>query len=393
MSASPQRPLIAHVIYRLDFGGLENGLVNLINNLPPDRFRHAVICLTEASDFRRRIRRADVPVIEIRKRPGLDPAHYLRLWRALRTLRPQILHTRNLAALECQWLAFASGVPARIHGEHGWDLQDIDGTRMRNRLLRRVTALAVHRFVAMSKHIAAWLAESVRIDPARITQIYNGVDLRRFGASVARAVPLDFPWRGTDQIVVGTVGRMSPVKDQLTLVRAFLLLQESQPELALRLRLVLVGDGPLLEEARVMLDAAGAAQRAWLPGARDDIPELLACMQLFVLPSLNEGISNTILEAMAVGLPVIATRVGGNAELVQDGVTGRLVNAAAPDELAQVIAAYAADAELRRAHGAAGALRVERQFSLDRMVEDYTNLYQSISDAQRPAGVLRRAGE
>ncbi len=383
-------PLIAHLIYSLDFGGLENGLVNLVNQLPQARFRHAIICLTRATDFRLRIRRADVEVIELGKRPGKDPAHYLRLWRELRRLRPTVLHTRNLATLEYQWMAWAAGVPVRIHGEHGWDHNDVDGARRKNRLLRRAAAPVVQQFVAMSRHIAEWLAD-VGVGRDKIRQIYNGVDLTRFGSHDRK--PADWPFERPGSVVVGTVGRMSPVKDQLTLVRAFLRCIEWQPQLARTLRLALIGDGPILAEARRLLAGANAAQLAWLPGARNDVPELLAAFDLFVLPSLNEGISNTILEAMATALPVIATRVGGNAELVDDRVTGRLVTAASAEEMARAILEYANDASLRRAHGEAARLRTVRHFGLERMVLDYLDLYQSAIEAHGSPRTLRHAGE
>lgn len=387
---SSDAPLIAHLIYCLDFGGLENGLVNLVNQLPPARFRHVIICLTRATDFRQRISRADVEVIEIGKRPGKDPAHYLRLWRELRRLRPVVLHTRNLATLEYQWMAWAAGVPVRIHGEHGWDHSDVNGTRLKNRLLRRGAAPVVQQFVAMSRHIAGWLA-GVGVGRERIRQIYNGVDVTRFGTRDRK--PADWPFERAESIVIGTVGRMSPVKDQLTLVRAFLRCIEWQPELARTLRLALIGDGPLLAEARRLLEGAGAAQLAWLPGARNDVPELLAAFDLFALPSLNEGISNTILEAMASALPVIATRVGGNAELVEDRVTGRLVAAASPDEMARALLEYAADASLRSAHGEAARLRAVRHFGLERMILDYLDLYQSAIQVRGSPRTLRHAGE
>jgi glycosyltransferase involved in cell wall biosynthesis len=123
------------------------------------------------------------------------------------------------------------------------------------------------------------------------------------------------------------------------------------------------------------LREAGLAERAWLCGERADVPDILRSLDLFVLPSLAEGISNTILEAMATGLPVVATRVGGNAELVDDGRTGTLVPAADADAMASAMVDYAADAGRARAHGLAGRERALARFSLERMVQDYEALY------------------
>src|SRR5690242_17573044 len=117
-----KRPqLIAHVINRLDVGGLENGLVNLVNRMPADRYRHAIVCMTDYTDFRRRVQREDVEVHAIGKRPGKDLGAYGRLWRLMKSLRPSVIHTRNLGTVDAQWVAFCAGVPRRVHGEHGWD--------------------------------------------------------------------------------------------------------------------------------------------------------------------------------------------------------------------------------------------------------------------------------
>ena len=141
------------------------------------------------------------------------------------------------------------------------------------------------------------------------------------------------------------------------------------------MRLVMVGEGVLRVEAERILDDGGARDLAWFAGERDDIPNIMRGLDCFVLPSRGEGISNTILEAMACALPVVATRVGGNAELVEDGLTGRLVPAADPHALAQAILGYFENPALARRQGRAARYRVERNFSLDRMVDSYHQLY------------------
>src|SRR3569832_781592 len=129
------RPLIAHVFFLLAVGGLENGLVILINRTP--QYRHAIICLTEYTDLHRRIRHAAVSLHALHKREGHDYGVLLRLWRLLRALRPGVVHSRNLAALEAQLPALLAGVPGRVHGEHGRDVHDLDGSRAGRRGRRR----------------------------------------------------------------------------------------------------------------------------------------------------------------------------------------------------------------------------------------------------------------
>ncbi len=372
-----QRPLIAHVIFRLAVGGLENGLVNLINRTP--QYRHAIICMTEYTEFHRRIEHDAVSLHALHKREGHDLGVFIRLWRLLRALKPDVVHTRNMSALEAQLPAWLAGVRGRLHGEHGRDVHDLDGSNRRYRWLRRAYRPLVQNYIPLSRDLENYLRDAIGVPAAKLSQIYNGVDTARFHVAASGRAPL--PVAGfvpPEGIVIGTVGRLQPVKDQLNLVRAFLLLLKREPGLASRLRLVIIGDGPLWREAQSLLEQADAAHLAWLPGERDDIPELLRAMDVFVLPSLAEGISNTLLEAMASGLPVIATRVGGNAELVVEGVTGTLVPAAQPQALADALARYVAAPALLRRHGLAGRERVEREFSMETMVARYVDNYERL---------------
>ena len=120
-------PLIVHIIFRLDVGGMENGLVNLINGMPANRYRHAIVCLKDYTDFRSRLQRADVALYALNKKDGKDLLLYYRVWRLLRTLRPDIVHTRNLGTIDMLFPAALAGVRSRVHGEHGWDMVDLHG--------------------------------------------------------------------------------------------------------------------------------------------------------------------------------------------------------------------------------------------------------------------------
>ena len=378
MSRSYGAISIAHVIHRLQVGGLENGLINLINSLPADRFRHAVVCLTDHTEFRSRLR-SDVPVYALHKQEGQDPGLYLRLWRLFRRLRPDIVHTRNLAALEAHIPAWLAGVAHRVHGEHGRDVHDLDNTRRRYRWMRRTIGVLVDRFVPVSTELERYLIDEVGIPAERVTRICNGVDANRFSPrTVADPPPAGFPFVPGERLVIASLGRLEPVKDPMTLARAFVAAVRQIPDGEKKLALAIVGGGSLMPEVRSLLVAEGLADIAWLPGSRDDAQGLLKWFDIFVLPSLAEGISNTILEAMATGLPVVATDVGGNGELVEDGRTGRLIPRANPKVLADEIVRYAGDTALRRSHGAAGRVRVEREFSLEVMAGSYSTLYQEL---------------
>lgn len=370
-------PLVCHVVYRFDTGGLENGVVNLINHMPRAAARHMVVALTEvSSSFAARVQRRDVEFVALNKGDGHGAHLYPALVRLFQRHRPTVVHTRNLAALEMQPAAAWARVPLRVHGEHGRDQEDVDGMRRKHQWLRRAYSPFVHRYVALSRDLGDYLVQRVGIGGARVTQIYNGVDTLRFRPrSGAREPIAGCPFADPALWLVGTVGRMMTVKAQPDLAHAFVLALQGTPALRERLRLVMVGDGPLRAKVKGILDAADVAGLAWLPGERDDIPQVMRGLDVFALPSVAEGVSNTILEAMASGLPVLATSVGGNPELVSAGHTGTLVPAGDIAAMAQGLAAWAARPDLARALGSAGRDRVLRRFSLQTMVDGYVAIY------------------
>ncbi len=372
--AADTRPLVLHVMHRFDTGGLENGVVNLINHM--STYRHAVLALTEVTDFRRRVLRNDVQFFALNKPPGHTAWLYPRLFGLFRQLRPQIVHSRNLAALEVQAPAWAAGVPVRIHGEHGRDMNDRDGNNLTYQRVRRFYRPLVHHYLALSRDLRNYLVEKVHVPLERITQVYNGVDGTRFYPAPQGPQRIaDCPFDPGQHWLVGTVGRMQDIKDQVTLAQAFVLAVTRVPALRSRLRLVMVGDGPLRAQVAAILEQAEVAQLAWLPGERTDVAEVLRGLHAFALPSLAEGISNAILEAMATGLPVLATGVGGNADLVVQGKTGHIVSCADPSAMALRLAQLACEPQRAAEMGRAGRQRMEARFDLPTMVATYQSVY------------------
>ena len=371
-------PLIVHVVHGFAVGGLENGLVNLVNRMPAQRWRHAIVSLTRVSSrFAERVQRPDVRFIELDKRPGHLVRDYPRLYRLFRQLRPALVHTRNLAALEATVPAWAAGVPVRIHGEHGWNREDPDGRSRRYRYVRRLYRPFVSRYVALSCHLEEYLERQVGVRTQRISQIYNGVDTERFRPAEARQPIAGCPFADPEDFVVGWAGRMDPVKDVPGLLGAFSQALQRSAAAARRLRLVLVGDGPMRAAIEEVVARQGLRERVWLAGERADVAELMRGFDCFVLPSLGEGISNTMLEAMATRLPIVATRVGGNGELVESGMTGLLVPAGDSAALCAALLRYFADRAMARRHAKAARRVAEARFSLNRMVADYCNLYET----------------
>ena len=370
-------PLVCHVVYRFAVGGLENGVVNLINHMSPERFRHAVVSLTDIDAvFARRVQRDDVAMIALHKPPGQGFLQWPKLWHTFRSLRPALVHTRNLAALEAQVPAWAAGVQARVHGEHGREGRDLTHGPSPYDSVRRFYRRWVGHYVALSRELEAYLLGPIGVARDKLTCIHNGVDTQVFapspvGVSTIRGCPFD----AECQLLVGAVGRMQEVKAPMNLARAFVRACELAPDLGRRMRLVMVGDGPLRGEVMEYLRCAGVSDACWLPGERADVADVLRGLHLFVLPSRSEGVSNVLLEAMATGLPLIATAVGGNPELVADGRTGVLVPPEQPEALATALVELGAHPRRAAELGRAARVEAEERFSIRSMVTAYASVY------------------
>lgn len=376
-------PLVMHLAYALDVGGLETLLVDCINKMPADQYRHVVVCLTRASSFVERITQPSVEVYALNKAPGLGLGTHLAFWKLARRLRPTILHTYNLAAMEYAFAATLAGVPVRVHAEHGRDTSDPHGLNPKHNFLRRRLAPFIDCYVPVSKDLNQWLGQVVGIPAAKTQFIKNGVDTDKYrpGSRGAGA-----PWTDT-HFVVGTVARVSDIKNHRGLVDAFIRLREMLPEQAARLRLSIIGDGPLLPALREQVAAAGLQDVVWLPGARSDVAQLVPEFSVFALPSLAEGTPVSLLEAMSCALPVIASNVGGIPEVVTEQVEGSLVPPKDTEALAQALARYARDPALAVQHGHAGRTRVVQQYSMSAMVQAYLALYARLCQKKHVAAL------
>ena len=368
---------IVHIVHRFDTGGMENGMVNLFNSLSPERFRHTVVALTDYSDFRQRITAQPVAFHALHRAPGNGLGWTLRLWKLLRQLKPDLVHTRNLAALEAQFVAAAAGICATVHGEHGRDVFDLYGQNWKYNLLRRAARPFVSNYIAVSRDLETWLRLTIGVPPRKLHQIYNGVDSTAFHPRAGgRPDVLPSGFADASSVIFGSVGRMVEVKDYPAFTRAFIQMVQQQPERADRARLVIVGEGAARATCQSLLQQAGLAHLAWLPGERHDIAAIMQALDVFVLPSKNEGISNTILEALASGLPVIATAVGGNVELVDTAVNGMLVQPGNVADMAQALLGYLAHPAWMAEQGRQARRMAEQRYSIQAMAEAYAVVYE-----------------
>lgn len=372
-----RRIRVMHVVYSFHVGGLENVIVQLINRLPVDRYEHLLLSLTDMGEFVSRIEVPDVQLVSLHKPPGHAIPLYPRLFAHMRRWRPDVLHTCNLAALEIVPVGWLAGVPLRIHAEHGWDAHDPDGRNVKFQRLRRLYKPFVSHHVAVSNDLDRYLTQAIHVPAHRRSLIANGVDTGVFTpAPGRRPVPHGCPFVPGQHWLIGTVGRMQTVKNQPNLARAFVAWVQQEPQASARARLVLVGDGPLRPEVERILAEAGLRDRAWMPGARSDIATILQSLDCFVLPSDAEGTSCTLQEAMACGLPCIATAVGGSPDLLRQGGSGTLVPANNHNALAQALGRVHRDAPEAQALGRAARQQACQHFSVDSMVAQYDQLFQ-----------------
>jgi sugar transferase (PEP-CTERM/EpsH1 system associated) len=340
-----------------------------------DRYEHRVITLREPGELAARAERLGVAVESIGKQPGKDPAAYVRLYKRLRMLKPGLVQSYNLGALDAAVPVRLAGCRRIIHAEHGRSADDPEGSKRKYRWLRRLLVPLISRFVPVSADLARWLAEDIGIPAARIELIRNGIDTKRFAPGPVTE-PAGLPPRDGNTRVIGTVGRLDPVKGFTDLVSELAQLtgRSGLPPV----HLVIVGDGPQRARLTQQVRELGLENSVTLAGQRDDVAALLKYFDVYVCSSIAEGIALTVLEAMATGLPVVATAVGGNPELVVEGKTGLLVPAHQPQALAATLGRLLQEPARLQAMGKAARKTVEAEFSVATMVARYKSLYDAL---------------
>jgi sugar transferase (PEP-CTERM/EpsH1 system associated) len=374
---------VLHVISYMGRGGAEMGILKLVAGLG-DWFEQR-ICTTRGFDADFVRSSFSEEKMYVAGSPDLKLQFPLfRLARIMRQYRPHLVHSRNWGAIEAVAAAKLAGVPVVIHSEHGYEMDMFAGLPMRRRLFRRAAYVMTDAIFAVTRELRDFHARQAWIRPERMGVLYNGVDTQRFSPSketrIAMRKELSLP---EESFVIGTVGRLVPIKDQQTLLKAAALLSRS----GIDARVLLVGSGP--ERERLQGQAAGALEgRVCFAGDSSRVPEMLNAMDVFVLPSLNEGMSNTLLEAMACGLPVLAANVGGNPEIIENNLSGCLFTPGDVEWLASKLKHLARDPALVHQLGTAARNRAIESFSLSRMLETYRRFYLDLA-ARRQVAAAR----
>lgn len=365
-------PDIVHVVETLERGGLERMVVDLAGAQRAAGHRPQVICLYRPGLLAAELPALDIPLHDCGKRSGFDVRAIRRLRHWLRAAPGAVLHTHNANAHYHAVLA-ATGLPLSriVNTRHGMGASQTRGRLewLYRRAMRRTDAVAAVCEAART----LFAAHGVKPRGALVA-VSNGIRIERFEASTparraALRAELGLP-EGTR--IVGTVGRLNPVKDQSMLLRAFARVHGGMADTAL----VLVGDGPLRETLATEAAALGIADAVRFLGDRGDVDALLPGFDIFVLSSRSEGYSMALLEACAAGLPIVATDVGGNREIVRDGVNGRVVTGGSDVVLVEAIASLLRDPDAAAAMGRAGREWALHEASVDAMMRRYDALYE-----------------
>lgn len=364
---------IMHVVNNLGKGGLENGLVNLIQQMDPHVFEHVVCTIRGLGPNVERLPLERVQVVNLADGASSSLVQMPALGRAMRRFRPDIVHSRNWGAIEAVLAARLVRTGAVVHSEHGFETKASAKEPRRRVYFRRLAYELADRVLAVSHQLRDLHARRTGFPARKITVIHNGVDPGRFFADLeSRARVRRELGVAESDFCIGCVANLVPVKDHATLLESAAALAEHVPAW----RLLIIGEGP--EEPK--LKAFVAAHPAWKDrvsflGSSSRVPELLRAMDVFVLPSLAEGICNSLLEAMSTGVAVIAADVGGNPEVVVDHESGLLFPAGDVSSLTNHLLRVATQPPLRAQLGQRALERVRSEFSIDSMVRAYEQLY------------------
>ena len=364
---------VMHLLPSLNVGGMENGVVNVTNRIDRRRFKISICCINELGPMACRISEGAATLLCVGQGPGLAPGLFKALFRILRKHDVDIVHTHN-------HYTSVYGVPAGraagiriIYGLHGFG-RDLRATKPRKRRIDAVLCHLSHHVSCVAKQLEDMVCSDFRIPRGKVTTVINGVDWQRFACPPPGRERLRSELGVRDgDLLIGSVGRLSYEKNYGLLLKTAAALAARFP-----VKVLLVGDGPEAGRLRSQAASLGLENRVIMPGERADVPGLMSTMDVFVLPSLIEGLPNTVLEAMCAGLPIVATSVGGTPDVVAHGMSGFLVPSNDGAALGVALESLFQDEELRRTMGSCGRSLAQTRFSMERMVSEYEALYESV---------------
>jgi sugar transferase (PEP-CTERM/EpsH1 system associated) len=361
---------VLHLIQGLEIGGLEIMVVSLLERLDRSRYRPSICCYDSLGSLSQGLSEKGIGVHLLKRRPGIDYFYPFKLARYLKKSKTKILHLHNPTALFYGTLAGKiARTPCIIYTEHGRDFSSSIKVRITNGLLCKM----LDRVVAVAECGKKYLVEHEGVNERKIFKIYNGIDSQKFGRTHSGKLIRSGLGLHDDQPVIGIVARLDAIKNHTCFIRAMKIIATRLPEAVL----LIIGDGLLRTELESLTANLQLQDHIKFLGARSDIAELLSMLDVFVLSSLSEGLSLTLIEACAAAKPIVATDVGGNPEIVEHESNGLLVPSDQPEDLAKAILEILSHEVKARLMGEKGRKKFEEEFTLDVMVKKYEDLYES----------------
>jgi glycosyltransferase involved in cell wall biosynthesis len=367
---------IVYIIDDMRVGGVERMLELTLRKLDRTKYNPQVYALFDGGPVADEIEKLRIPVYIL----GLNKFNavivFFRLVKMLLKNHIQIVHTSRLISdIFGTWASLMARVPIIIssktslpyYGKYIYCIMD------------RISMRYVTQLISVSDSVKLQYLKQLPINPDKIKTLYNGTEYNKFNREFNPVEKQNELGLEADDFIIGTVANLNWRKDLFTLLEAAKLVLAQYPNA----RFLLIGEGPQKAELQARAQQLGISSRVLFLGSRHDIPELLSLCRIFVISSVTEGLTVAILEAMAMGKPVVATSVGGIPEVVLDGETGFLVPPKAPDKIAQSIKKLISHKELATQFGAAGEKRVERYFSADRMVQGLEGLYHDLYNRRK----------
>ena len=380
----PNSLQITHVVLSLDVGGLERNVVNQVREGQRLGQRVAVICLEKPGTLAPQVEALKVPLICLQKRSGVRLQVIRQMQETLRQLHSTVVHTHQISALFYTGpAARAAGIPLIVHTEHG--KQDYAG-RWRRRWLGRLAGRYARRFFCLSEDMATEIVRQRIVPRPKVRVIPNGIDIARFQTRLDPDQTRQALGIPEGARVIGTVGRLMEVKRQDLLIHSFAKIRLHEPEA----HLLLVGDGPRKEELSQLAYNLGLKDCVHFAGYQAQPEKVYQLMDVFALTSRSEGMPQALIEASAAGVPVVASRVGGIPEIVEDGRTAMLVPYGNEAALTQAIAYLLTNGEVAKRMGQAARERVEKLFHIRRMAADYQENFMELLSEPRSSAVGAR---
>lgn len=368
---------VTHIINSFEIGGLEKLIYYFIKELDRGLIEPSIIALEDKGELKADFESLSIHMISLNKRPGTDWAIIPEIVRNIKTIEPDIVHTHNLGAHFYGSIGslLTHGSFAKIHTQHS----PPDDFGMMKMIKHRFLDRRNDHLVCVSNEIKYFLEKKWK-PRCNLLTIHNGIMAQEANSQCSGKIKMELaiPQNGK---IIGHVGRLVPVKNQFLLLEAFYKVCNRLSETYL----ILVGDGPMMKELSFSAEQMGIADQVRLVGYREDVLDLLSSFDVFVLSSLSEGLSVALLEAMSVGIPVIATDVGGNKDILQAGHNGILVPTKDSEKMAEEIFKVLTDTKLSSSLGRAAMKTVRTEYSMSRMVGAYMDIY---SKALEEKGLL-----